>query len=279
MDNKRIGLGTVQFGLKYGITNTTGQTHSVEVKKILTTATELGIELLDTAGAYGDAESILGKLHSNRFQIVSKFICNGSEKELKNQLINSLNKLNVNAFYGYLAHRPLELLENKDLWTLMNNLKDAGLVKKIGYSLNHPSDFLILKKKKIIPDLIQVPYNYFDTRFSSIIEETKELGGEVHSRSTFLQGLFFAKTKSLPTHFNPVKTKITSLQNEYGDSLQAALLAYVLEFQLIDRVIIGVNDNNQLLHNINSLTSAPKLKPHDMKISELILMPNKWIIN
>jgi aryl-alcohol dehydrogenase-like predicted oxidoreductase len=56
----RIGLGTVQFGLNYGISNTGGQTSSDEVRHILTLAAERGVRVLDTAALYGNSESVLG---------------------------------------------------------------------------------------------------------------------------------------------------------------------------------------------------------------------------
>ena len=69
----KIGLGTVQFGLPYGINNTYGQTQEVEVKVILQIASKNGITILDTAHAYGNCETILGKQDLNKFNIVSKF--------------------------------------------------------------------------------------------------------------------------------------------------------------------------------------------------------------
>ena len=56
----QLCLGTVQFGLPYGITNQTGQVPEKEVRSILALAASSGISLLDTAQAYGNAESVLG---------------------------------------------------------------------------------------------------------------------------------------------------------------------------------------------------------------------------
>lgn len=54
----KLALGTVQFGLPYGITNTAGQVAADEVTRILRRARELGLEVLDTAAAYGESERV-----------------------------------------------------------------------------------------------------------------------------------------------------------------------------------------------------------------------------
>ena len=67
-------MGTAQFGLNYGITNQSGQVSEQEVTLILQEAAQAGIRYLDTAQAYGSAETILGKVlpKTHSFKIVSK---------------------------------------------------------------------------------------------------------------------------------------------------------------------------------------------------------------
>ena len=57
----KLGLGTVQFGTDYGISNKLGQTSADEVRKILEFAAGHGIRYLDTAPAYGTSEAVLGE--------------------------------------------------------------------------------------------------------------------------------------------------------------------------------------------------------------------------
>jgi aryl-alcohol dehydrogenase-like predicted oxidoreductase len=56
----KLGIGAAQFGLDYGVSNTEGITPIAEVVNILQQAESLGIELIDTAPAYGDSEAVLG---------------------------------------------------------------------------------------------------------------------------------------------------------------------------------------------------------------------------
>ena len=68
----KIALGTVQFGLKYGISNSIGQTDRDEAAKILTYAASKNIQFIDTANVYGDSERVLGSLNVMNFNIVTK---------------------------------------------------------------------------------------------------------------------------------------------------------------------------------------------------------------
>ena len=73
----KIILGTVQFGLNYGINNKFGITKYNEVQKILNYAYNYGIKFLDTAYAYGQAHEIIGLYHQdnpkNQFKIINYF--------------------------------------------------------------------------------------------------------------------------------------------------------------------------------------------------------------
>src|ERR1700744_6122221 len=68
----RLGIGTVQFGQAYGVSNTLGQVPRAEVKLMLDLAARAGIGLVDTAANYGEAEAVLGGNDLRSFRIVSK---------------------------------------------------------------------------------------------------------------------------------------------------------------------------------------------------------------
>ena len=70
----KLGLGTAQFGMDYGVTNPAGKVSHTEVMRILALAAELGVRILDTAPGYGDSESVLGAALAggHSFQIVTK---------------------------------------------------------------------------------------------------------------------------------------------------------------------------------------------------------------
>ncbi|PRX43508.1 Predicted oxidoreductase [Salegentibacter salegens] len=271
--SEKLGLGTVQFGLPYGISNNAGQTASNEVGKILETAKAYKVEVLDSASAYGNSENVLGQNDLSSFKMISKFMPPHNES-ISIQLDNSLKILGLNSLYGYLAHRPGEILKDLGQWEELQKFKEKGKVQKIGFSLNQPEELAQLLDKKFFPDLVQVPFNYFDRRFETAVKELKNKGCEIHTRSAFLQGLFFMDPQQLDDFFNEVKPIITNLQDE--KPLNGALLKFVLEKSYIDKVIIGVENESQLVQNIESLEIASSLPELKNKISENLLIPSLW---
>jgi aryl-alcohol dehydrogenase-like predicted oxidoreductase len=275
----KLALGTVQFGLDYGISNASGQIPIDEAKSIINHANVFGIKTLDTASAYGNSEEVLGNLHQNRFDIVTKFISENNNLTLENQLEFSLKKLKVNQIYGYLAHKPFDVFENNLLWIKLTEFKSQGKVKKIGFSFDSPEEYFVMEQLGFVPDLVQLPYNYFDNRFLNIMEKLKKNNCEIHTRSPFLQGLFFSKIDKLSKQFDAVKPIIENLQKSYKDQLEGALLKYALQNVLIDKVVFGVQNAEQLIKNIESINTASNLDTLGLKIENDIVQPSKWIKN
>lgn len=275
MLNHKLGLGTVQFGLPYGISNTAGQTGAAEVTNILEAAAAHGITVLDTASAYGTAEAVLGKNDLRKFDIVSKYISPAAGSSIEEQCSNSLKQLQVESLYGYLAHRPAEILKDESQWKMLQSLQQKGWVQKIGFSLNTTEELEALLGKGFTPDLVQVPYNYFDNRFEKLLVSLKESGCEIHTRSAFLQGLFFKDVNTLPSFFDTVKPLIKQVQQQ-THNISGALLHFVAAQPFLDKVIIGVENAQQLLINIRDLKLGIELKKNTERIPEQILMPSNW---
>ncbi|WP_343616077.1 aldo/keto reductase [Flavobacterium sp.] len=269
----KIALGSVQFGMDYGVSNIIGQTSEHEVSNILRLAEDYGISIIDTASAYGNAEKVLGNNDLSKFRIVSKFI---SQDNIIAELELSLKKLNQKSIYAYLAHRPLSLLKDQKLWNQLLFLKENKKVEKIGFSLNSLEEIDLLLQENLIPDLVQVPYNYFDNRFKDKLIALKNEGCEIHTRSAFLQGLFFTDVRKLSPFFNEVKDEIKNLQEDFGSDLAKCLLQYVLSLDFIDFVIMGVNDATQLKNNLKDINSVRRLPIRDFNFTDLILMPSNW---
>ena len=195
----KIGLGSVQFGLNYGISNNNGITKKEEVSKIFNISSEMGIKLIDTAQVYGNAENIIGKYHNNRFDIVTKLNPNKkNDLTIKKLLESSFNNLNINSIYGVIFHDVNTIFETPKFYNELITLKKQGFIEKIGFSLYYPDEI-----KKVLelfgePDILQVPYNFFDRRFEKELIKLNNKNIEIHSRSTFLQGLFLSNPKIYP---------------------------------------------------------------------------------
>lgn len=271
----KLGLGTVQFGVNYGISNKEGKTSMDEVKNIMDYAAKVGIEYIDTASAYGTAEEVIGNFDLSSFKIVSKYIPK-TDLTLTSQFKESLSRMNLINIYGYMAHRPLDLIEdNCGPWKQLQKLKNDGLVKKIGASFNSIEEFEKIKSYNIELDIIQVPFNYFDHRFVSVMKELKSKNCEIHTRSTFLQGLFFCPPQSLSSFFQNIKEDLKHLQKY--DNLANRLLVYSLKNKDIDVVNIGVNNLDQLKVNIEEIEqNSIDLPIFNKQIDKKILIPSLW---
>lgn len=283
----KLALGTVQFGLDYGITNTTGRVQEGEVDKILQTCKQYNISILDTAQLYGNSEEVLGRClrkWSTGFQIISKLpICKAAEVEcLFNQ---SLAKLGVNQLYGYIIHNFECFQKDKSVYNKLRELKEKGTVAKIGFSLYYPEQLDELFNLGIQPDLVQLPYNVLDQRFATVLPELKRSGVEVHVRSAFLQGLLLKNPDDVSAQFIALKPKLKRL-NELADSckvkLSHLLLAFVHLNENISNIVIGVTSKKELLENIAYINTIAIVKEVLFELSTLaeedenLILPINW---
>ena len=276
MKNK-IVLGTVQFGLQYGV-NSAGRPSEEAVKRILEEAAKGGIATLDTSSAYGNSEEILGKCITidEDFKIVSKYP--KGERPVAEMFNGSLNRLKVNQLYGYLLHHFEVYKNNPKVWDEFVALKKSGKVQKIGFSLYSPEELEFILNKKSPFDLIQIPFNILDKKFLPLMKELHEKGVEIHVRSTFLQGLFFKDRETLPEKLKPMKKYLLQLDDyskATGLSISEMALNYNLQNPYIDGVLIGVDNVEQLRMNLSSIKDTPIDIEIDVKEQEL-LNPVNW---
>lgn len=254
----KIALGTVQFGMDYGVSNKRGKIPRDEVFEILKEASEFGIDTLDTAYLYGESETVIGdfiKKYKKQFRLVTK------SPECKIEQIEdlfdvSLKKLNIGRIYGYLIHNFQHYKENPKIWDILEKLKKENKIQKIGFSLYYPSELECLLKKKIEIDIIQVPYSIFDRRFEPFFNEIKNRNVEIHVRSVFLQGLVFKNPEELVGHFAKIKEKIlvlNSLSMKYDIPMGALCLNFAILNDSVDKVVVGVDSIENFKENISSL--------------------------
>jgi aryl-alcohol dehydrogenase-like predicted oxidoreductase len=276
----KLALGTVQFGLNYGISNQSGKIKGAEVARILIRAAELGVDTFDTARAYGNSEQLLGALLDNNTNIITKV---SSSTDVEQKLLESMRRLRRKKIYGLLAHSYVSATKNLQTWAEYVQVKEMGLVKKIGISLYYPHELEEIFKRELDIDIVQVPYNIFDQRFSCWFPELKKRGIEVHVRSVFLQGLFFLDT--LPQYLegiSPQFSKFKSIVKASGVTTSAICLKFAIQNEYLDKVIIGVDTVINLEDNAQAViqpalpadlySDLKKLEVHD----EQLILPTNW---
>jgi aryl-alcohol dehydrogenase-like predicted oxidoreductase len=285
----KLTLGTVQFGLDYGINNERGIIPKAEVFEILELASKNGIKTLDTAFAYGKSEEIIGQYlatGNSDFKIISKSPSNiDNSQDLHQYFEQSLKKLKVNRVYGYLFHDFDSYKHQPDLFGTLEELKKAKRVEKLGFSLYFPKDLEYLLEKKVPFDLVQMPYSVFDRRFENYFNELKQRKIEIYVRSVFLQGLVFKTAKDLPLRFDKIKTKIKTLGEislKSGVPISALCLNFASLNDSIGHVVIGVNGTSDLEENLYNLSFEKKTKECFKSLLELkeddenIILPINW---
>ena len=125
MISDKIALGSVQFGLNYGINNKQGQLSLDSVREILLMAYELGINTLDTAEGYGNSEEVIGFTNQNDFNIISKLpnLQSYNYGDVKKNYFNSLDRLKVE-----------KLLRDMDPGCTLLSVQTFSALKKQGLS-------------------------------------------------------------------------------------------------------------------------------------------------
>lgn len=280
-------LGTAQLGLNYGISNKTGQPSFEQACEILDTSHNSGIKILDTASAYGDAEKVVGELNQNRFEIISKLpdLSKIESSEDYNEVSVFLQKTLENTqqqqLCAYLLHSIDNLKINGDvLWKKMQEFKDQGLTKKIGYSLYSPKQ-LDTHFGQYKPDIVQIPMNVLDREFQKTgwLKRLKDNGVEIHVRSVFLQGLLLMQYEEQMLKFPHYKNTWDLFKNElnvFGGSALDYCLGFIRGVEEVDEIVIGANSARELKEIMASeamFNSAPiELASSDEKL----IYPFNW---
>lgn len=283
----KLALGTVQFGLSYGIANTQGQVTLDEARAIVEYAGNSGLNMLDTAAGYGDSELRLGAIGVKKWQIVSKLpvlpdSCGDVPKWVRETVVQSLKRLDVNALYGLLMHRPQQLLESNgaEIYRSLRKLQEDGLVRKIGVSIYAPSELDTICCRFPV-DLVQAPFNVLDRRLieTGWLSRMQELGTELHVRSVFMQGLLLMAPEERPPKFDRwnrlwgdwylwlKEVELTPLE---------ACLRYALSYSEISRVIIGVDSLKHLKEVLAVAGPIPEIPKSLRTAPPELLNPASW---
>lgn len=284
----KIALGTAQFGLNYGVANSTGQLTLEECRTILAFARSQGIDTLDTAIAYGESESTLGDIGVDDWNVVTKLpalpdACVDVSTWVHAQIQGSLKRLGVRQLHAVLLHRPAQLFDHHgpQLFSSLQHLVAAGLTRKIGVSIYDPSELERLTEHWDL-GLVQSPLNIWDRRLleSGWAHRLKARGVELHTRSAFLQGLLLMPDDKRPTWFNqwsPLWSSWTQWLRESQLSPLEACLRFVLSSPEIDRVVVGVDSAAHLQEIVASAAGhLPDYKTTPVPCDPILLNPAQW---
>ncbi|MCI9359413.1 MAG: aldo/keto reductase [Hungatella sp.] len=294
----KLCLGTVQFGMKYGIHNQGGQPSEEACFDMLDTALGKGIRIIDTARAYGTAEIVIGNYLEYRrchdkVEIISKLRPNVIDKDEKDiysvvreELEDSLKRLHMSSLKGYLFHTP-EYVYNEEIIQALYRLKEEKLIQNIGVSIYSMEEGFEAIKRHM--DYVQLPYSILDQRGmqSNFIKAAKEAGMTVFTRSAFLQGLFMMEMDKIPPnleHSKPYLRYFEELTKKYNKSRVELLIQFIKASSGIDYLVFGVDNKEQLLEDFMAFAEGQpierellnSIKEYYEQVDESIILPSLW---
>ena len=282
-----LALGTVQFGLAYGIAGASAAIDGKLARGILERAAMHGIRRLDTAPAYGDIEERLaGLTRGLDFDFVSKIppVPEGlSGAAAEDFVIDSLQRSRArlgDALRGVLFHRAEDvsrpgaerMQEASARWGEANGIS-------IGVSC-YDADTLTATSRFWPVKMAQLPGNAFDQRLSSVAGSLA--GIEITLRSIFLQGLLVmpreTAAKRLPAAV-PAIDRWHEWCGKEGTSPLAGALALAKGLPNVRYCLVGV-DNLEQLEDIATAWATTEARVDDrMAVTNpAVIDPRQWTI-
>lgn len=242
-----LGLGTVKFGRNEGVKypKRFSLPTDREIEQLLDIAQKEGINLLDTAPAYGSSEQRIGRLLKNRDQwvvctkigeqyITGKSIYDFSAEKTIESVEKSLRHLNTDYLDIVLIHsdgRDEAILDSTDCLQTLLEMKNAGKIRAIGMSTKTPEGAI---RAAELCDVIMVTYNPSTTADEVAIDEAFRKNKGVFIKKVFDSGHACSVAKSADDATVTTKNNLDFALNKPG----------------VSSVIIGTINPNHLKENI-----------------------------
>jgi aryl-alcohol dehydrogenase-like predicted oxidoreductase len=250
-----LALGTVQFGMAYGIAGRKAPVPENEVKAILAHAVACGVDTIDTAAAYGDIEHRLARLVDRLpLKVISKVPpvpahLTPSDAALfaKDSAEQSLQRLG-DLLHGLMLHNASDLHGERGR-AVMDSLRPwaARHSVTLGVSAYGAADIESCRRDHGIA-LAQLPGNALDQRVASQDAVATLQGMEIHLRSALLQGLLLMPLSDACIKLPPAASALQQWHafcDETGQSPLKAALSLAKSFEVVSSVVLGVDSLQQ----------------------------------
>lgn len=303
----KLVFGTVQLGGQYGIANTSGQPDKELCQALIKTAISNGVICLDTARGYGDSEAMIGQSLSRgwggRAIVITKLSpLNECPPEASMDVVQAFVDASVFQSCAALQTQKLDVLMlhrvvhlsawNGSVWQRLLDLQAAGVIGKLGASVQNPEELLAALR---VPDIeyIQMPCNLLDWRWDAVIPKLLEARRSreltIHARSSLLQGLLPSEEEKhwLRANVESASGVMDWLKDQVKNcnrlNVADLCLGFVNALEWVDGIAIGMENMHQLIENINYF-SRPIMSPVQIdairrtrpKLSEATLNPALW---
>ncbi|KQW78151.1 aldo/keto reductase [Devosia sp. Root413D1] len=286
-----IGLGTWQLGESFGSLN------DETAAEILKTARNVEVNFWDTADVYGGGQSErrIGEFKDKKGVFVAtKLGRNGeifpnktgyNKKNIKESLAGSLKRLGVETLDLAQLHTiPTDVLRDGEVFTIMDDLRDAGMMRNWGASVENVEEALLAMKSDGCTTL-QIIFNLFrqdyitevfptatkrnvgiivrlplasgllsgkwnkDTKFADSDHRNFNANGEKFNVGETFSGLPFDKGVGFAEQ---LKQMVPS-----GIPLSQFALRWILDQPAVSTIIAGVTRPDQLRANVDATKREP----------------------
>lgn len=264
--NPKLGLCAAQLGLDQPPSTPRSRPPEREASDALQIAARAGLPILDAQVAFGRAETVIGNLMPRPcpFRVLVKAVRpDRGPDNVEDELRATLRRLRLDKVDAVVVQSAADLFHpmGPAMWDRLKQLKDEGLIEKIGVSV-FASDEPVGLTRRFKPDIVQAPVSLLDQRLivSGALAEIAGLGVEVHLRSIFLQGLLFLPPDRMPVALRgsagPLSRVRRLIAEGRSDPLQAALW-FALSRPEAKHVIVGAASAAELQAVIAAAASSP----------------------
>lgn len=292
-------LGTVQFGMDYGICGQKKPSLK-DSCDMLEYAVKNGISSIDTAKQYGTAEDVVGYFFETRevkrddIFLSTKFQPNRLDDVdvkdyyavFRDEIQQQLKRLHTDYIDAYLLHSARYVFDDEILGAL-HRLKQDGYARYVGVSVYETKEAECGIGNKYV-DYLQLPYSIFDQRMKN--EKIFELAEGrnntiIDTRSAFIQGLILMTEDQVPDFLHkakPIIREINELSRKYHISKIALAMNFVKQTDIIHSLVFGVDNLEQLKEDIKlfeqdiDIEIMNEIADKFRTIEADIVMPSLW---
>jgi len=270
-----LALGTVSLGMEYGLKapGEPPRPTEAEVTRLLQQGADAGINLFDTAPAYGESERLLGKAlcHRHECYIATKVsiprdddrvltgrslqvAINGSlESSLKSLGRDSLDILQIH-------NATADMVRRGELAEILVRAREVGKVRFLGASVYGEEAALAVLDSGSF-DVLQVAYSLLDQRMADkVLPIAHESRIGVICRSALLKGALSERARWLPKELSTLRERAAEVMRALAgrwEQLPQVALRFCLSSPYIGTVLIGASSQQELSIALEAASAGP----------------------
>jgi aryl-alcohol dehydrogenase-like predicted oxidoreductase len=255
----QISLGTVEIGMDYGIASS--RPDESEAARLLHRALDLGVNFIDTARVYGEAEAIIGRAIATRreeFVLVSKVVSFDGEglttdqlrTRVRDSVHESLRLLRTDFIDILMIHSaPLPVIQRGDVLSVLQELKREGSIRSIGASV-YGEETALAAIDAGGYDCLQIAFNVLDRRLEErLFAAAHKADVGLVARSVLLKGALTERYRHLPQSLSDLKAVVERISQLAGGGtagLPELAYRYALSQPWLQSALVGAGSIAEL---------------------------------